>query len=100
MMEMLNGKYGEDNKVERTSVNQMGKSTIYSASMSEKTLLNLVSFKVGSELMSNHMPLSVVTETQTKACTQVKEGNNDIQGEIKTGWEKNSSGEMIKRLIL
>ena len=57
MVEVLNGNYGEDDKVEVTSVNQMGKSTIKYASMSETALLNLINFTAGSKLISNHTPL-------------------------------------------
>jgi pyridoxine 5'-phosphate synthase PdxJ len=53
-VEILNGNYGEDDKVE---VNQMGKSTNKYASMSEMALLNLINVTAGSKLTSSHTPL-------------------------------------------
>jgi len=53
-VEILNGNYGEDDKVK---VNQMGKSMNKYASMSEMALLNLTNFTAGSKLMNSHTPL-------------------------------------------
>ena len=39
------------------------------ALMAEKGLINLKDFKFGLELMSNHRPLSVITDKPTKECT-------------------------------
>jgi hypothetical protein len=53
-VEILNGNYGEDDKVE---VNQMGKSKNKYAPMSDMALPNLINFTAGSKLMSSHTPL-------------------------------------------
>jgi hypothetical protein len=50
--EILNGKYGEDDKGEVHSVNQKGMSTLHYTSMSDKALINLINFKVASRLKS------------------------------------------------
>jgi len=65
-VEILNGNYGKDDKVE---VNQMGESINKYASMSEMALLNLINFTAGSQLMSSHTPLQLRIETQTKERT-------------------------------
>jgi hypothetical protein len=59
MFEMLNGKYGEDAKGEYTFVNQLGKSVINYALMSEGILRDLVDFRIGMEIISSHMPLKI-----------------------------------------
>jgi hypothetical protein len=56
----------EEERGEVTFVNQMGKRTISYTSMSEEALIYVINFKVGSELTSNCIPLSEITETQTK----------------------------------
>jgi hypothetical protein len=58
-LEMLNGKYGEDTKGEYTFVNQLGKSVIDYALMSEGTLRDFVDFRTGTEIISSHMPLTI-----------------------------------------
>lgn len=65
-VEILNGNYGEDDKVE---VNQMGESMNKYASMSATALLNLINFTAGSKLMSSQTPLQLIIETQTKERT-------------------------------
>jgi hypothetical protein len=52
-VEVLNGKCGEGDSGEVTSVNQVGRSTNYYTSMAEEALQNLVNFKVGSGIMSS-----------------------------------------------
>jgi hypothetical protein len=47
MLEMLKGKYREDMKGKYTFVNQLGKSVIDYALMSEGILRNLVDFRIG-----------------------------------------------------
>jgi hypothetical protein len=58
-LEMLNGKYGEDMKGEYTFVNQLSKSVIDYALMYEGTLRDLVDFRIGTEIISSHMPLTI-----------------------------------------
>jgi hypothetical protein len=58
--EILGGKYGEGDRWEVTYVSQMAKSAIDDALMSKEALTNLLNFKGGSEIMSNHMPLTVI----------------------------------------
>jgi hypothetical protein len=54
--------------------------------------------------MSNHMPLSVTSEAQTKECTQVKEGNNVIADERKAKmrdkckWREDKKADFMSRL--
>jgi hypothetical protein len=59
MLEMLNGKYGEDMKGEYTFVKQLGKSVIDYALMSEVILRDLVDFRIGTEIIISHMPLTI-----------------------------------------
>jgi hypothetical protein len=48
MLEMLNGKYREDTKGKYMFVNQLGKSVIDYALMSEGILRDLVDFRIGT----------------------------------------------------
>jgi hypothetical protein len=59
MLEMLNGKYREDMTGEYTFVNQLGKSVIDYALISESILRDLVNFKIGTEIISSHMPITI-----------------------------------------
>jgi hypothetical protein len=57
---MLNGKHGSDTKGEFTFVNRLGKRVIDYALVSENILGNVLDFRVGSEIITSHMPLTVV----------------------------------------
>jgi hypothetical protein len=59
MLEILNGKYGEDTKGEHTFVYQLGKSVTDNALMPEGMLRDLVDFRIGMEIISSHMPLTI-----------------------------------------
>jgi hypothetical protein len=59
VFEILNGKYGEDTKGEFTFVSQIDKSVVDCAVMSEGLLLDLVDFRVGEEVISCHMSLTI-----------------------------------------
>jgi hypothetical protein len=59
---ILNGKYGCDTVGEFTFINQLGRSVIDYAVVSEGLMGNLIDFKIGTELISSHMLLSVALE--------------------------------------
>lgn len=58
MLQTLNGKYGEDTKGEYTFVNQKGKSVVDYSAMSEGILRDLMDFRIGTEIINNHIPLT------------------------------------------
>jgi hypothetical protein len=64
--EMLNAKYGSDVQGEFTSVEQLRKSVTDYALVSESILGNVSDFRVGSEIISSHMPLTVVLRSTVK----------------------------------
>lgn len=46
--------------------------------MSDEAIPMSLKFKVRSEIMSNHMPLTVITDIQAQESISVKEDKNDI----------------------
>jgi hypothetical protein len=52
--------YGEDIEGEFTFVSQTGKSVVDYALKSEGLLLDLVDYRVGEEVISCHMPLTII----------------------------------------
>jgi hypothetical protein len=85
-------------------VNQVGKSTFGYALMSEEAVPNLLSFKVGFEIMSSHMPLTLIIETQTQENTLAEECINEIQSRRKSRvlgkyiWREDKKDDFMGRL--
>jgi len=81
VIQILNSKYGENERMEATSGNQilkLKKKKLFCINV-RGDLLNLINFIVESKTMSNHTPLIVTTEIKTQEYTRVKEGNNEMQ---------------------
>jgi hypothetical protein len=57
---ILNGKYGSDAVGEFTFINQLGRSVVDYVLVSEGLIGNLIDVRIGAELISSHIPLSVV----------------------------------------
>jgi hypothetical protein len=89
MFEILNGKYFEDTIGEFTFVGQIGKSMVDYALMSEGLLLALVDFRIGEEVISCHVPLTIILrmgrEMDLGGCTVVMNQTKKI---VRFRWTK------------
>jgi hypothetical protein len=85
-------------------VNQVGKSTFDYALMSEEAVPNFLNFIAGFEIMSSHMPLTVIIEIQTQENTLAEECINEIESRRKSRvlgkhiWREDKKDDFMGRL--
>jgi hypothetical protein len=96
---ILNDRYGSGLVGDFTFINQLGRSVIDYALVLEGLIGNLIDFKIGTELISSHMPLSVVLGNVLEDSIVMEPRKNvNVSRIVNCKWKENLKVEFVENL--
>jgi hypothetical protein len=96
---ILNGKYGSNMVGDFTFINQLGRSVMDYTLVSEGLIGNLIDFRIGTELISSHMLLSVVLGNMLEDSVVMEPKKNiRVSRIVNYKWKENLKVEFVENL--